>query len=745
VIGRADGRVSSASNGEFTFSVDAKDDTDKTATALIAGWFINPSNGAVSATCPSPGSYAWKLVAVNYLGGKYDVLSKTVEVVARPVLRVVEGSFARQPADAATRQLVFDGNETVIAAGDFYVLPPVDLTRLRLSTGPVGGNHQFSVIGAPPGFLIDPRSGLMQGQASLNVTSSNRYQMVFSITDTNAKAGPSQSAVLQSVYVQVKQKDTSRAGVCKGAEEDEVEFDGNVACPDAKGDSSMVIIVVLVTAILAAGIAYSAAKYREHKQSMLAFDFRVEMERLAAQGALTEEQLVDRSVPRELKRSCVTIVKKICEGQFGEVAKGSLDEYKDSGIPAYMVAIKTVHDHSGPGADDLLHEATVMAQVSGHPNLVALIGVVTRGTPMMMVLQICEQGSLLEVLRKRADGYGVLLERPKSVERMGYDVAKGMRHLARKKFIHRDLAARNILLNEDMACMVADFGLSRGATKVDEGDAGYYRSTSGVFPLRWTAPESMLSLHFSTASDVWSFAIVLFEALNGGALPYKGLSNEQVIAAVTSGYKMSKPENCSSELYEVMLECLHASPEKRCDFEALVIDFERLCLNHHSSGSMTSVQNDPLIPVQAETALEHAQAKPNQPFYRYPVHAHGVGGRRYTYSGSVGHVVSEEAAYKPARIVSDMAAGAVTANYKSDVRLEQAPPTLDQCSSPRDYEYMPARIFSDLAAGAVRAKSNVRLEHAPPALDQCSSPRDYEYMPARIVSDVAAGNINSET
>jgi serine/threonine protein kinase len=540
--------------------------------------------------------------------------------------------------------------------------------------------------------------------------------------------------VLQFLSVQVRQKDTSRAGVCKGAEEDEVEFDGNVACPDVKGDSSTVVIVVLVTAILAVGIAYSAAKYRAHKKSMLAFDFRVEMERLAAQGALTEEQLVDRSVPRELKRSCVTIVKKIGEGQFGEVAKGSLDEYRDSGIPAYMVAIKTVHDPSGPGGDDLLQEATVMAQVSGHPNLVALIGVVTRGTPMMMVLQICEQGSLLEVLRKRADGYGILLERPKSVEWMGYDVAKGMRHLARKKFIHRDLAARNILLNEDMVCMVADFGLSRGATEVGGGDAGYYRSTSGVFPLRWTAPESMQSLHFSTASDVWSFAIVLFEALNGGALPYKDLTNEQVIVAVTSGYKMSKPENCSSELYNVMLECLHASPEKRCDFEALVIDFERLCVHDQCSGSTTTVQNDPLIPVQAESALEHTQATPNQPFYA--AHARCVVGRRY--SGSVGRVVSEEAAYSN----RTQRAGPLSALG----RAPQAPTPLHEpfyALNGRHGGSVPDWASRVPTNSALAAKTDARQEQALPTFDQCSSLRDYEYMPAQSVADMASGYIKT--
>jgi serine/threonine protein kinase len=53
-----------------------------------------------------------------------------------------------------------------------------------------------------------------------------------------------------------------------------------------------------------------------------------------------------------------------------------------------------------------------MALVSDHRNLVSLIGVVTRGIPLMMVTQYCEHGSLLDVLRKKADGYGVLSPSP---------------------------------------------------------------------------------------------------------------------------------------------------------------------------------------------------------------------------------------------------------------------------------------------------------------------------------------------
>lgn len=50
----------------------------------------------------------------------------------------------------------------------------------------------------------------------------------------------------------------------------------------------------------------------------------------------------------------------------------------------------------------------------------------------------------------------------------------------------------------------------------------------GKIPIRWTAPEAIAFRTFSSASDVWSFGVVMWEVLAYGERPYWNMTNRDV-------------------------------------------------------------------------------------------------------------------------------------------------------------------------------------------------------------------------
>ena len=351
------------------------------------------------------------------------------------------------------------------------------------------------------------------------------------------------------------------------------------------GKGGSIAATVLGSILAVAIVALVVLRYRAEQLEMRAHNFDAELQAFLEsktpaermQAMTTSDGLA--KVPREIKRKCVTRTDKIGEGQFGEVFKGILDESSTGGVPGYLVACKSVVDGSGEGANDLLQEALVMAQVGPHQNLVSLIGVVTSGSPLLLVVSYCERGSLLSVLRDRAEMGDALSTVTKL--RFAVNIASGMAHLASVHFIHRDLAARNVLVDAQFSCRVADFGLSRGmAVNADGGQGGegggghYYRSQNGIFPVRWTAPEAMSDLKFTTHSDVWSFGVVMAELFQDGLQPYASVETEAVIRLVCQGDRMAQPAGCPAAVYAVMQACWRADSASRPAFLDLVPTLE---------------------------------------------------------------------------------------------------------------------------------------------------------------------------
>nr|XP_033951740.1 ephrin type-A receptor 5 isoform X2 [Pseudochaenichthys georgianus] len=274
---------------------------------------------------------------------------------------------------------------------------------------------------------------------------------------------------------------------------------------------------------------------------------------------------------QEIDVSFISIERIIGAGEFGEVCSGPL---RLPGKREIQVAIKTLKvGYTEQQRRDFLWEASIMGQFN-HPNIIRLEGVVTKSKPVMIITEYMENGSLDTFLKKN-DGQFTVIQ----LVGMLRGIASGMRYLSDMGYVHRDLAARNILVNSNLVSKVSDFGLSR----VLEDDAeATYTTRGGKIPIRWTAPEAIAYRKFTSASDVWSYGIVMWEVMSYGERPYWEMSNQDVIKAVEESYRLPGPMDCPEALYHLMMDCWQRERSNRPKFDEIVCLLDKLIRNPSS-------------------------------------------------------------------------------------------------------------------------------------------------------------------
>ncbi|NXG08781.1 EPHB3 protein, partial [Sakesphorus luctuosus] len=283
-------------------------------------------------------------------------------------------------------------------------------------------------------------------------------------------------------------------------------------------------------------------------------------------------------------------------GEFGEVCRGRL---KLPGRREIFVAIKTLKvGYTERQRRDFLSEASIMGQFD-HPNIIHLEGVVTKSRPVMIITEFMENCALDSFLRLN-DGQFTVIQ----LVGMMRGIAAGMKYLSEMNYVHRDLAARNILVNSNLVCKVSDFGLSR-FLEDDPADPTYTSSLGGKIPIRWTAPEAIAYRKFTSASDVWSYGIVMWEVMSYGERPYWDMSNQDVINAVEQDYRLPPPMDCPTALHQLMLDCWVRDRNLRPKFAQIVNTLDKLIRNAASLKVIASVQSGISQPLLDRTVPDY--------------------------------------------------------------------------------------------------------------------------------------------
>ncbi|XP_078444599.1 VH1-interacting kinase isoform X2 [Wolffia australiana] len=227
--------------------------------------------------------------------------------------------------------------------------------------------------------------------------------------------------------------------------------------------------------------------------------------------------------PSELDFSSSTLIGK---GSFGEILKACW-----RGTPVAVKRILPSLSDDRLVTQDFRHEVNLLVKLR-HPNIVQFLGAVTQRKPLMLITEYLRGGDLHQYLKEKGSLH------PLTAISFALDMARGMAYLHNEPnvIIHRDLKPRNVLLVNSSAdhLKVGDFGLSKLIKVQNSHDV--YKMTGETGSYRYMAPEVFRHRKYDKKVDVFSFAMILYEMLEGEP-PFSNFEPYEAAKRVAEGHR----------------------------------------------------------------------------------------------------------------------------------------------------------------------------------------------------------------
>ncbi|KAM0042474.1 putative protein kinase RLK-Pelle-CrRLK1L-1 family [Helianthus debilis subsp. tardiflorus] len=266
----------------------------------------------------------------------------------------------------------------------------------------------------------------------------------------------------------------------------------------------------------------------------------------------------------------------IGKGGFGQVYKGKIDFGASTDV-----AIKRLDCNSNQGATEFYAEIEMLSKIR-HSHIVSLPGYCE--TDMILVYEYMPNGSLEDHLHKKranTSSYSPLTW----IQRLNIciDAARGLDYLhtgtgVQHRVIHRDVKSSNILLDENLASKIADFGLSRITPASQSGATTNVYTGQIVSTFGYMDAEYFLTHRLTRKSDVYAFGVVLLEVLCGRPALDFSLDEEQHSLAgwakhcikrgnlsriVDPSLRGQVSAKCLKHFGQIAYECLRTSSKDR--------------------------------------------------------------------------------------------------------------------------------------------------------------------------------------
>src|SRR6266540_1000687 len=179
----------------------------------------------------------------------------------------------------------------------------------------------------------------------------------------------------------------------------------------------------------------------------------------------------------------------------------------------------------------------------------------------IIIMKYYELGSLKDYMTKNF--YGIKWNEKLNILK---HIAKGLDHIHNQKIIHRDFHSGNILYENEFDVVISDLGISKSSIKTtnDDDDNEIY----GI--ISYMAPEILQRKEYTTASDIYSFGMIMWELMTGRNPFWDKIQDTELIIEICDGLRPSIVANAPENYIELMQECWYSDPNKRpTSFEIL--------------------------------------------------------------------------------------------------------------------------------------------------------------------------------
>ena len=224
------------------------------------------------------------------------------------------------------------------------------------------------------------------------------------------------------------------------------------------------------------------------------------------------------------------------------------------------VAIKELIATADPVAlKRFLQEAQVMARTS-HPNLVQVHDMELQGSINYIVLEFVRGRSLRDWMLQ-----GPLP--PPQVFAVMHGVLQALDYAHRHAIVHRDMKPENVLISDEGAVKVADFGIARLTDDSGVGGTATKTGTTVGTP-QYMSPEQVASSKVDGRSDLYSAGIMLYELVAGQPPFTAGEADGPFTLMAKHVQAPPKPPSVfrpelNPELEQIIMKSLAKRPEDR--------------------------------------------------------------------------------------------------------------------------------------------------------------------------------------